>query len=168
MITNIVDPVSDFETKNAPEDPSVEDQESMFKMKLWELKAKNYLEKEETIQQNVNKLYAIIIGQCSPVLKSVLKADGDYTQKSNEFDALWLLKKLKVISAGVDLKVNPLLTLQKKTINFFSAKKGFNESDDDYLVRFESKCKKLELAGGEHIFYSPKIVRTKLLNASVE
>ena len=124
MITNIFDPVSDFETKNAPEDPSVEDQASMLKMKLWELKAKKYLEKDEMLQQNVNKLYAIIIGQCSPALKSALKADGAYTQKSNDFDALWLLKKLKVISAGVDLKENPLLTLHEQTINFLAQSKA--------------------------------------------
>ena len=46
MITNMVDPVSNLETKNAPKEPSVEDQASMLKMRLWELKAKKYLERE--------------------------------------------------------------------------------------------------------------------------
>ena len=35
MITNIVDLVSNFKTKNSPEDPFLKDQASMFKMKLW-------------------------------------------------------------------------------------------------------------------------------------
>jgi len=72
---------------------------------------------------------------------------------------LSLLEKLKVITAGVDTKANTALTLHKQILSFFIIRKGVMESDDDCLIRFSVKAKNLELAGEEHIFCSPIIIK---------
>ena len=69
--------------------------------------------------ENINKLHKIIIRQCTPALKSSIKRDKDYEDKSKDFNTFWLLQKLKIVTAGVDAKANQKLTLHKKTY-FFS------------------------------------------------
>ena len=36
------------------------------KHKTWEIKLKKYLDRQEIIQENKNKMYTIVIGQCIP------------------------------------------------------------------------------------------------------
>ena len=168
LVTDLKNPMEEFNTEHSPTDPTEEEEKSHFKMKMWELRAKRFLDREETLGQNVFKIYALVIGQCSPALKSALKGDAEYTKKSASFDALWLLKKLKVISSGVDVKANPTLTLYEQAILFFDTRQGTTESDDDYLVRFNSRCKNLELAGGGHFFCSAAILASEFDDASEE
>ena len=52
--------------------------------------------------------------------------------------------------------------------SFITMKQGITESDDDYLTRFNSRCKNLELAGGQHIFCSPAILKKKIQDATEE
>jgi len=92
------------------------------------------LTRQQILVENVLKLYSIIIGQCTPALHSTLKSNNKYDTKSEDFDAQWLLLKLKTFMAGVDPKVNAALTLHEQVIIFFNTRQGQNESDDDYLV----------------------------------
>jgi len=66
-----------------------------------------------------------------PALKSTLKGDNEYNDKSMMVDALWLLKKLRQIMAGVYVKANPALTLHEQVVIFFMTRQGQNESDDN-------------------------------------
>jgi len=86
--------------------------------------------------------------------------------KSKTFESLWLLKIIKKITAGIDTKTNPALTLHEQLLVFFTTKQGQNESDDNYLNHFNSCLKNLELAGGEHLFCSPQILGKDLFKAS--
>jgi len=58
--------------------------------------------------------------------------------------------KIKKISAGVDIKENPALSLHEQLIHFYDATS---------LSRFNSRMKSLEMAGGEHLFCSPQLLR---------
>ena len=49
-------------------------------------------------------------------------------------------------------------TLVKQIISFFNVRQGQNETEDDYLVRFNAKKRSLEMMVGEHIFVSPLIM----------
>ena len=80
-------------------------------MKMWEMKVKRFLDKEETLQSNVNKICGLVIGQFTSSLKSTIKGDKTYEKNSKAFDALWLLEKIKTVTAGVDAKVNTICNL---------------------------------------------------------
>jgi len=125
------------------------------------MRYKQFLSKEEAINQNINKIYGLVIGQCTPALCSTLKSDAEYKEKSADHDTLWVLKKLKVLTAEVDQEANPAYTLHKQTLFFFNTRQGQGESDDDYLVCFNAHVRVLEMSGGENMFISEKILGKK-------
>ena len=100
IVTDITDPKTDFETKYMPSDLSDVDEKKTLKVKMWELRIKRYLDREETLEQNILKLYAITLGQCTPALQSTLKGEADYEAKSKGFDILWLMTNLKINNRG--------------------------------------------------------------------
>ena len=110
----------------------------------------------------------MVLGQCTQALRSTLKGESEYEDKSGSLDVLWLLKKLKKITAGVDAKANPVLVLHEQITSFFSLRQGNTEREDDYLVRFNGKLKSLEMMGGEHIFVSPIILGSTIDAATRE
>ena len=93
MVTNLNDPLPNLETKNMPKELTKTEEESKIKMKMWEMRVKKYIDREEVLTENANKLYGIVIGQCAPPLRSKIKGDAEYGKKSSDFDTFWLLIK---------------------------------------------------------------------------
>ena len=54
----------------------------------------------------MDKLYGVVIGQCLDAVLSVLGNDIEYISKDEECDVIWLLRKLKTITSGLDSKSN--------------------------------------------------------------
>jgi len=71
------------------------------------------------------------------------------------YNSLWLINKLKFISAGIELKANAVLNLHEQILVFFTTGQGVNETNDEYLVRLNAHCRTLEMLGGEHVFAVP-------------
>ena len=93
MVTNLNDPFPKFETKHMPKELTKTEEESKIKMKMWEMRVKKYIDREEVLTENANKLCGIVIGQCTPPLRSKIKGDAEYGKKSSDFDTFWLLIK---------------------------------------------------------------------------
>ena len=45
---------------------------------MWEMRVKKYIDRDEVLTLNANKLYGIVIGQCTPPLTSKIKGDTEY------------------------------------------------------------------------------------------
>ena len=78
-----------------PKELTKTEKESKMKMNMWEMRVKKYIDREQVLTENANKLYSIVIGQCTPPLRSTIKGDAEYGKKSSDFDNLWLKKRLK-------------------------------------------------------------------------
>ena len=76
LIVEISNPKIGFETKHSPGEPSEEELKRNFKIKMWELRVKRFLDREENIPQNMSKIYSIVIWPCLPALRSDLKGDA--------------------------------------------------------------------------------------------
>ena len=65
MVTNLKDPFPNFETKHMPKDLTTTEEVSKMnmKMKMWEMRVKKYMDREEVLTENANKLYGIFIGK---------------------------------------------------------------------------------------------------------
>ena len=94
------------------------------------------------MQENKNKVYAIVIGQCSQSLQSTVKGNYKCISKYRVFDAIWLLKKVKKITSGVYTKANNTLTLHAHTMELFNMRQGRTEADYYYLNMFNSRLRK--------------------------
>ena len=92
LIMKLEDPTTIFEDKHAPNDLTETELASPVKVKMWELRIKQYLSREWKLRGKIHKLYAIVLGQCTQALRSTLKGNPEYETKSIIFDVLWLLK----------------------------------------------------------------------------
>ena len=128
---------------------------------------KQFIICEEILQENITKIYGLIIGQCMPALRSALKANKNFKSKSEIFEALWLLKSIKTVSSGVDIKENPALTLHKQLLTFLTMQQGQSESDDDYLVRFISWYQSLKMSRSASVMWSLKLLNKIIHNNKV-
>ena len=46
------------------------------------------MDREDFLTENANKLYGIVIGQCTPPLRSTIKNDAEYGIKPSDFDTV--------------------------------------------------------------------------------
>ena len=90
MVTDLNDPFPNFENKHMPRELTKTEEESKMKMKMWEMRVKTYIDREEVLEENANKLYGIVIGQCTPPLRLTIKGDAEYGKTSSDFDTSWL------------------------------------------------------------------------------
>ena len=51
-----------------------------------------YLDREDIMQENRNKMYVIVIGYCSPSLQLTIKGGTKYISKSKVFNVMWMIK----------------------------------------------------------------------------
>ena len=78
----------------------------MIDTKIKKEEIKEYVKYLKLIKLNLKKLYALIFGNCTDGVKTMLKADAEYAEKSKVFDQAWILEKVKMIVQGLDTKVN--------------------------------------------------------------
>ena len=89
------DPTTTFEANHAFLELMEEQLMGPLKVKMWELLIKKYLSREWKLRGNVHKLYAIFLGQCTQALRSTLKGDPEYEEKSERFNLLWFINRIK-------------------------------------------------------------------------
>ena len=121
--------------------------------KKWELKMKKHMEREELLEENIERLFGLVSGQCTQGLLAEIKADKDYDKKADNSDALWLMKTIKTVSAGVDSRANKVFTYHEKVIELAKIQQGPLESIDDYRTKFTSAVKTVEMTGGDGLFH---------------
>jgi len=68
LIVDIKDLKESFEVYNMPADLEEEEKQSLMKFKLWEMRLKKFLDREEKLSKNIIKIYGIVLGQCMPSL----------------------------------------------------------------------------------------------------
>jgi len=68
LIVELKDPTIFFESKHILADLTDEDEAKPAKIKMWEIRLKKYLDRKETLSENMHRLYGIIIRQCTPSL----------------------------------------------------------------------------------------------------
>ncbi len=72
--------------------------EDMGKKMIWETTMKSYIKRTEMMESNVRAIYAIVWGQCSPMMLSKLESLDEFASKSQECDCIWFLKEIQGIT----------------------------------------------------------------------
>ena len=78
-----------------PADISEDDQKNKLKMFKWQEQMKRYTDKEEGLNTGKKKLYTLIWGQCTQVMKNELEAIKEYETMKSKQDPIQLLKSIK-------------------------------------------------------------------------
>ena len=167
VFKKLQDPMREFEAKHMPS--AIEDPNDIQK-EIQKERVKQYVAREMLLKSNMVKVYGLVWGQCSAALQSYVKGLDSYEEKSDVFDVLWLLGELKKATSGIDVKVNPRLTMHEAVATLYKMKQGPDESNDYYLDRFGAAVLTVEMAKGGHIFLSPELVEgsgTALTNEEI-
>ena len=156
-----IDIISSFESNNKPVELTDEEKKSTIDVEIKKEEIKEYVKDLKLIKSNLNKIYNLVYGNCTDSVQTMLKTDDDYESKSRFFDHRWLFRKVKMIVAGLDTKVNLRVSLHTAMLNYMLMKQYPNEANDTYLTQFKSMVETLKLAGGEHILVSETILGKK-------
>jgi len=96
-----------------------------------------YIKRKAILDDNVQKTYSLILGQCTDLLQSKLKQQRPWLQTSTDQDAIALLAMIKAITLKFeDQKFLPLALHQAKCA-LYAFKQG-NLSCHDYLQKFQN------------------------------
>ena len=144
----LVDPLDGFKGKYAPKKLEGDAAKDDIEKEMQTLRIKRYMAREDDVRSNMDKLYGIIVGQCSEAVLSVLENDSDYIAKDEDCDVIWLLTKVKVITSGLDSKSNKRSNLHEALLLLTKMQQGNEELDDSYLKRFKANVDNLTSAGG--------------------
>ena len=118
-----------------------------------------YDNKVEQVEENIQKLYSLLWGQCTQAMQAEIKGDDEFNDKSSENNALWLIEKIKKVMSGVKNGGN----LAKEYFDQFEAvkftKQTAQEPMESYLKRFNGICTTLKLTQSDNIWKNKKIFR---------
>ena len=96
-----------------------------------------FVKRKSYLNQNIQKAYALVIGQCTDLLQSKLKQQTQWATISQDQDVIALLNLIKTITFRFeDQKFLPLALYQAKS-SLYSLRQA-SMSNHDYLQRFQT------------------------------
>lgn len=96
-----------------------------------------YIKRRAMLQENMQKAYLLILGQCTELLKAKLKQLNQWGRVSAAFDVLGLIQLIKSIVFKFDDQKFLPVSLHQVKQNFYSLHQG-NASNAEYLEKFNN------------------------------
>jgi hypothetical protein len=116
---------------------------------IWETSMKTYMKRKDLMDSNAIAIYAIVWGQCSPMMQSKLESLEGFESKSTSCDCIWLLKEIQGITHRFEGTRNVFISLNDAWSDFYAYKQGQHQQLYDYLKEFQSLVQVLEHYGAE-------------------
>ena len=146
----LADPYQGFVERHKPQ-PLMFENPSFDEKYMQQERIKSYIVRENTLKDNVIKVYGLIWRQCTSALQAVIKGTNGYTIRSRGHDMIWLLEQIQSVTSGVDVKANAHVVLYDAMSALFNMRQQANESNDRYTERFKANVQTVDLAKGGHI-----------------
>jgi len=124
-------------------------------MERYKMELGKYHKEKTAYEKSKAKVFAIILGQCSEVLKSKLEDDTTFKQLQIEDDVIGFLDKLKSWTFSTSGSQHPVWCLQRSIRRMVATNQGQNESVTHYYNRFMALAEVTEAQWGK--FYPPKL-----------
>jgi hypothetical protein len=92
---------------------------------------------EAILQENMQRVYSLVLGQCTKLLREKLKQSSDWAQVSSAFDVLGLTKLIKSIVFKFDDQKCLLVPLHQAKQTFYSLRQD-TMTNAEYLEKFSN------------------------------
>ena len=123
-----------------------------------------YVKRDSILDENLQKEYSLIFGQCTELLKSKLKSSVNWDAMSSTYDMFALLKAIKtIIYKFEDQKYLPLYLHNAKT-NFYKFRQR-TMTNPDYLEKFMNLTEMAESYEGT--LHDAAVFKTALLTSNL-
>ena len=119
-----------------------------FKKAVWSKEVSNYVVRREQLKQNMRAVSAVIIGQCSDAMKAKLKSNGEFKQRYNKADCVWLLHTIRATMLNFEEHQYIFLGLQDALTAICNHRQGDNDLTT-YRAELENLVQAYETYGGE-------------------
>ena len=81
-------PKINFDSKNKSKELTEEEAKSSTNKIIQDQEVNQYFNKKQASKKNLNKNFAIILGQCTSGVKSVLKVEANFEQEGEDVNCL--------------------------------------------------------------------------------
>ncbi|GFH62173.1 hypothetical protein CTEN210_18649 [Chaetoceros tenuissimus] len=125
-----------------------------------------FAKKKSLLQENMAKLWGIILGQCTKALVENLRAEHDFEKQQSEYNAIWLLKSIKRVVHSVTTSLNPIHTAFTATRDFYKTKQ-FTKSLEDYQADFENAQELVAQAGVDIVDHEDLLKKEKAKDPTI-
>jgi len=136
-----------FDALTPPPDPT--DRTDLMQVEIWKLGIREHREKMKTREELEKQAYALVLGQCSPAVRSRLEASPQWASTDATSDAIALLKLIRSsLYSGATSRqaMHGMLEAQKRFINIQQTSRMSNSK---YLELFQSTLAAYEHLGGD-------------------
>ena len=95
------------------------------------------VKRKNTLKSNIQKVYSLILGQSTELMKDKLKASTKWQDIQSSQNALELLNEIKTITYKFEEQKYLALSIHNAKATFYSFRQG-NLSNSDYFLRFKN------------------------------
>jgi hypothetical protein len=129
--------------------------------KLWEIELSNFVKRRVELDDNMQKLYALVWGQCNPHMKSKLEAVDTFEVFDDLQDPVALLKKIKGMTYRFDGGDYLPHAIADATVRFSRLFQGKDMTNSQYLERFKSMVAVIDHYGGS-VGSHPRLIQDEI------
>ena len=115
---------------------------------LWQQTINVQVKEQRVLAENVKKAYALILGQCSPMLSSKIKGSDKYTDTSKDSDVVKLLKIIRGYCCNVTDHQQTTVALQNAKHRVSTFYQHAKMTTMEYLKFFTALVGVVETFGG--------------------
>jgi hypothetical protein len=119
----------------------------MAKRMIWDTNMKTYMKRVDKMESNLRAIYAIVWGQCSPMMQSKLESLDEYSERSTDCDCIWLLQEIQGITHQFEGTRHVYISLDDAWENLYTYRQGAHQSLHEYLKEWQSLVQVLEHYG---------------------
>ena len=111
-------------TPTPPVDPAKPTPEETVASMIFKGELESYVKRKSILQDNLQKAYALVLGQCTELLQSKLKQQGTWQQVNTDQSVLDLLSLIKAITFKFDDQKFLPLALHEAKSSLYHFKQG--------------------------------------------
>lgn len=145
LMTTLEEPDIDTWMPNVPKVKAGED--DTLQKAVFTEEVKEYMLRKRTFSINKSKSFSIIMGQCSPSIRSRLKGQEDWKDMQKWNNIVRLLKSIKMWMMNQQETQCPTVSTLLSIMALFVMRQNKYESLDDFRTRFEVSVQVLEHMG---------------------
>jgi hypothetical protein len=137
-----------------PEEP--DDNVTLGKTRYWEKKLDAFVKRKELLADNMGRLYSLVWGQCTEMMKQKVEAMDEYAEHAKEKDGIELLKMVRSLCFSYQSQKHVAHSLVESLYRFATLRQGKDMHVQTYYKRFKNTIEVVEASGGS-IGHHPRV-----------
>ena len=129
--------------------PTRPDPDDPFLMEEWKIEYREYKKKIEDRRQNMQKVYALILGQCSPTIRDRIEASDEWESINNASNPIALLRTIRQSLYHRATRRKDTHALLEAELALHKFRQTERMSNSDYLEKMRELVEVYEHLGGK-------------------